>query len=203
MSEGGAQVLDARTLDRTLRRLALQILEHRPDGAFALVGVRSRGVPLARRLAEILKENEGLHVAVGELDIALYRDDTRATQSGGMQSGGMQSGATQSGTQSGRGLPTVHPTVLPFHVEGAHLVLVDDVLFTGRTVRAALDALVAWGRPQAVRLAVLVDRGHRELPIQADHVGITLETTRAEQVAVRLVEQDGEDGVWLTPRGGT
>lgn len=178
-----APVLDARALDDTLRRLARQIQAPWPEGHFALVGIRSRGVPLARRLAALFKETEGLDVPVGELDIALYRDDTRTGP-------------------PGRGLPTVHPTVLPFTIEGRPLVLVDDVLFTGRTVRAALDALVAWGRPQAVRLAVLVDRGHRELPIQADHVGLTLATTRTQQVAVRLREHDGEDGVWLTPGPG-
>lgn len=174
MKHAGRLLLDARALDRTLRRLALQILEGDPLADLALVGVRTRGVPLAHRLAALLAQ-EGLTVPVGELDIALYRDDTR----------------------SGRALPEVRPTRLPFSVDGQAIVLVDDVLFTGRTTRAALDALMAWGRPRVVRLAVLVDRGHRELPLHADHVGLAVETTRAQTVAVRLAEADGIDGVWL------
>ncbi|MEZ4464118.1 MAG: bifunctional pyr operon transcriptional regulator/uracil phosphoribosyltransferase PyrR [bacterium] len=167
-------LLDERAVDRALRRLALQILEAAPDPAgLALVGVRTRGVPLARRLAATIATQEGLSVPVGELDIALYRDDVLTAH------------------------PEVRPTVLPFEVEGRHIVLVDDVLFTGRTVRAALDALMAWGRPRVVRLAVLVDRGHRELPLHADFVGLAVDTTLAESVAVRLAETDGADQVLL------
>ncbi len=172
-------VLEAPEIRRALRRVALQILErvdtHSP---IALVGVRTRGVPLAQRLQVIMQAEEGVEVQVGELDITLYRDDVF----------------------QGLNLPEVRPTVLPFEVEGAEIVLVDDVIFTGRTTRAALDALMDWGRPKRAMLAVLVDRGHRELPLHADFVGLELETTLDESVKVELTETDGQDRVLLRAR---
>lgn len=168
-------VLDAQGVDRALRRMALQIIEgvsagNAKIGDLALVGVRTRGVPLARRLCAYIAANEGVQVPVGELDITLYRDDVL----------------------DGPATPEVRPTVLPFQVAGRHIVLVDDVLYTGRTVRSAIDALMDWGRPQAIRLAVLIDRGHRELPLHADYVGAVERTRQDETVAVRLVECDAE-----------
>lgn len=164
-------LLDAKAFDRALRRLAMQIVEG--AGALsdlALVGVRTRGVPIAQRLSAHIQQLEGAEVPVGELDITLYRDDVLI----------------------GGGTPEVKPTVLPFDVAGRHVVLVDDVLFTGRTVRAAIDALLDWGRPTAIRLAVLVDRGHRELPIHADYAGCVVQTQLTESVAVRIAEHDAE-----------
>lgn len=175
-------LLDARALDRALRRLAMQIVEGAEGalGDLALVGVRTRGVPIARRLAAFIAEQEGSAVPVGELDITLYRDDVL----------------------TGDGTPEVRPTLLPFDVAGRHVVLVDDVLFTGRTVRAAIDALLDWGRPTAIRLAVLVDRGHRELPIHADYTGCTVQTRLTESVAVRLAGLDPEgDCAWVRSVG--
>jgi pyrimidine operon attenuation protein/uracil phosphoribosyltransferase len=165
---------------RAIRRIAHEVVEQAGGtGGLALVGVRTRGVPLARRLAAVIAEAEGVHVPVGELDITLYRDDVF----------------------DGMAAPEVRPTHLPFEVEGRTVVLVDDVLFTGRTVRAALDALMDWGRPKRICLAVLVDRGHRELPIHADFVGATVETTRDESIAVRLSETDDDaDAVVLRSR---
>ena len=160
---------------RTVRRLAHEIIEnnHGTDG-LVLVGLLSRGYPLAQRLAKAIAEFEGPSVPVGSLDIGLYRDDvsTRAT------------------------LPSLRPSTLP-NIDGATVVLVDDVLFTGRSVRAAMDALVDFGRPARVRLAVLVDRGHRELPIRPDFVGKNLPTAVVQQVKVRLSETDGEDAVFV------
>jgi pyrimidine operon attenuation protein/uracil phosphoribosyltransferase len=141
----------------------------------ALVGIQRRGVPLARRIAEAISENEGAAVPVGALDITFYRDDLSLI-------------AQQ---------PVVKGTDLPFDLNGATVVLVDDVLYTGRTIRAAMDALVDFGRPQAIRLAVLVDRGHRELPIRADHVGKNVPTSREEVVRVHVAEIDGEDAVLI------
>lgn len=171
-------LLDAQGVDRALRRMALQIVEGVSAsrggsgnlGDLALVGVRTRGVPLARRICTYIAAAEGIRVPVGELDITLYRDDVL----------------------DGPATPEVRPTVLPFQVAGRHIVLVDDVLFTGRTVRSALDALMDWGRPKAIRLAVLIDRGHRELPLHADYVGAVERTRHDETVAVRLTECDAE-----------
>lgn len=169
-------VLDAQGVDRALRRMALQIVEGVGAGSssslsdLALVGVRTRGVPLARRISAHIADLEGIEVPVGELDITLYRDDVL----------------------DGPATPEVRPTVLPFQVAGRHIVLVDDVLYTGRTVRAAIDALMDWGRPKVIRLAVLIDRGHRELPLHADYVGAVERTQRDEIVAVRLSECDAE-----------
>ena len=142
------------------------------DG-LVLVGIQRRGVPIARRLAEAIREHESVTLPVGALDITFYRDDLSML-------------AQQ---------PVVKGTDLPFDVTGTTVVLVDDVLYTGRTIRAAMDALMEYGRPTAIRLAVLVDRGHRELPIRADHVGKNVPTSREELVRVRIEEIDGEDAV--------
>jgi pyrimidine operon attenuation protein/uracil phosphoribosyltransferase len=168
-----AQILDETALDRALTRIAHEILE-RNAGAkdLAFVGVRTRGVTLAQRLAQRIARIDGTQPPVGALDISLYRDDL-----------GM------------RNAPVVRGTEIPFAIKDKTVVLVDDVLFTGRTVRAALDAIVDLGRPRMVQLAVLIDRGHRELPIRPDYVGKNLPTSRRESVAVRLREHDGEDRV--------
>ncbi len=169
-------VLDARDVRRAVRRIGHQLVEGVDDlESLVLVGVRTRGVPLARRLQAVVAAAEGVKPPVGELDITLYRDDVF----------------------EGLDLPVVRPTVLPFEVQGRHVVLVDDVLYTGRTTRAALDALMDYGRPRCIRLAVLVDRGHRELPLHADLVGAAVDTARDETIDVRLAEIDGEDQVLL------
>ena len=171
--------MDADRLSRTLSRMAHEILERHPDiRGTVLVGVRTRGVPLARRLAARMKEASGFEPPVGALDITLYRDDltTIAPQ------------------------PVLKGTDIPTSIDGRTVVLVDDVLYTGRTVRAALDELIDFGRPARIELAVLVDRGHRELPIHADYAGKTLTTTRDEVVQVRLKEEDGDDRVVLLER---
>jgi pyrimidine operon attenuation protein/uracil phosphoribosyltransferase len=168
-----AQVLDAAALDRALTRIAHEIIE-KNGGAkdVAFVGLRTRGVTLARRIAAKVAAIDGASVAVGTLDITLYRDDLDL-----------------------RGAPVVRGTDIPFPIKDKTVVLVDDVLFTGRTIRAALDALIDLGRPKMIQLAILVDRGHRELPIRPDYIGKNLPTSRREAVAVRLTEHDGEDRV--------
>ncbi len=169
-----AQVLDEAALDRALLRIAHEIVEKNGGTAdLAFVGLRTRGVTLAHRLAERVAAIEGVKPPVGALDITLYRDDLglKAEQ------------------------PVVRGTEIPFDLTGKTVILVDDVLFTGRTIRAALDAIMDLGRPKAIRLAILVDRGHRELPIRPDYVGKNLPTARRETVAVRLKEHDGEDRV--------
>jgi pyrimidine operon attenuation protein/uracil phosphoribosyltransferase len=168
-----AQVLDEAALDRALTRIAHEILE-RNDGAkdLAFIGLRTRGVTLAHRLAAKLSAIDGATVPVGTLDITLYRDDLDM-----------------------RGAPVIRGTDIPFSIKNKHVVLVDDVLYTGRTIRAALDALIDLGRPAMIQLAILVDRGHRELPIRPDYIGKNLPTSRRESVAVRLREHDGEDRV--------
>lgn len=171
-------VMDADRMGRALTRMAHEIVERNGDLAtLGLVGVRSRGVPLARRLAETLHEISGNDVATGALDITLYRDDLMRHQVGPQ--------------------PLVRSTDIQFSIDDRVIILVDDVLFTGRTTRAALDALTDFGRPKAIQLAVLVDRGHRELPIKADYVGRNIPTARHESVQVRLTEIDGEDQVVL------
>ena len=170
----GRVVLDARDISRALTRISHEILE-RNKGAtdLVLLGIPSRGVPLARRIAARISSVEGIEVPVGSLDITLYRDDLRMKPA-----------------------RTLMPTEIPSGgVDGKVVVLVDDVLFSGRTIRSALDALGDVGRPQAVRLAVLVDRGHRELPIRADFVGKNLPTSLVERVSVRLAETDEIDAV--------
>ncbi len=174
-----SEILSRDGIDRSLRRIAHEILERNASSleGLALVGVLTRGAPLARRIAENIQHFEGLEVPVGALDITLHRDD-REVQDG----------------QRGED-PEVRGSHVPFDVTGKTVVLVDDVLYTGRTARAAMEALLELGRPAAIRLAILVDRGHRELPIRADHVGKNVPTSREESVRVRLVETDGEDGV--------
>lgn len=171
------QVLDRAGIRRTVVRMAAEIVERDGDDV-TLIGIHTRGVPLSRRLAKAIGEATGRTVPVGRLDITLYRDDV----------GPWRPAHTQ---------PVLRETVLPGPIENTTVYLVDDVLFTGRTIRAALDTLVDWGRPRAVRLAVLIDRGHRELPIAADVVGKVVPTSRDEDVQVRLAESDGEDGVWI------
>jgi len=169
-------VMDADRISRALTRIAHEILEHNHgiDGV-ALVGVRSRGVPLARRIAAVLTEVGGEEVPTGALDITLYRDDLMRNPVGPQ--------------------PLVRKTEIPFSIDNRTIVLVDDVLYTGRTTRAALDALIDFGRAKAIQLVVLVDRGHRELPIKADYVGKNVPTSRKESVQVRLQELDGLDQV--------
>jgi pyrimidine operon attenuation protein/uracil phosphoribosyltransferase len=170
----GRQIMTADEIRRAAIRISHEIVEKQAGTAgLALVGIQRRGVPLAHRIADAIAEHEGVSVPVGALDITFYRDDLSLI-------------AQQ---------PIVKGTDLPFDLNGSTVVLVDDVLYTGRTIRAAMDALVDFGRPQAIRLAVLVDRGHRELPIRADHVGKNVPTSREEVVKVQLEEIDGEDGV--------
>lgn len=174
--KGAVQILDRDKIDRTLARIAHEIVErNRSADELALVGIQTRGVPLANRLAEKIGQMESVSVPVGLLDINLYRDDVGLTQDH----------------------PVLRRTEIPFRVQGRTIVLVDDVLFTGRTIRAALEALIDLGRPRAIQLAVLVDRGHRELPIRADYVGKNVPTSLTERVEVHLVEVDGEDAVLI------
>jgi len=174
-----AVLMDGARMERTLARVAHEILERHPQlEGTALVGVRSRGVPLAHRLARAIAKACGATPPVGALDISLYRDDFTSI-------------APQ---------PITKGTEIPFTIDGRTVILVDDVLYTGRTVRCALDELIDFGRPARIELAVLVDRGHRELPIRADYVGRTVSTTRSELVQVLLAEQDGKDGVTLLER---
>ena len=174
-----AQLMSASEIDRTLLRLAYEIIE-RHDGAEGLVfvGIRRRGVPLAERLARKIGEIEKVSPPVATLDITFYRDDLSTVDS----------------------KPVVHKQAAPFSIEAKDVILVDDVLYTGRTTRAALDALVDMGRPRRVELCVLIDRGHRELPIHADHVGRTVQTSDTEVIEVRLREVDGEERVMLCER---
>ena len=169
-------VMDADRLRRSLTRIAHEIVErNRPIEDVALVGIRERGVPLARRIAAELRTITGVEPPTGALDITLYRDDLMRHAVGPQ--------------------PVVRSTDIPFDIDDRVILLVDDVLYTGRTIRAALDALVDFGRPRAIQLAVLVDRGHRELPIKADYVGRNVPTSRRESVQVRLEEVDGHDDV--------
>ena len=170
----GRQIMTADEIRRATVRLSHEIVEKQAGAeGLALIGIQRRGVPLARRIAAAIADNERQGIPVGALDITFYRDDLSLI-------------AQQ---------PVVKGTDLPFDLNGRTVVLVDDVLYTGRTIRAAMDALVDFGRPQAIRLAVLVDRGHRELPIRADHVGKNVPTSREEIVRVHLIEVDGFDGV--------
>jgi pyrimidine operon attenuation protein/uracil phosphoribosyltransferase len=170
--------MDSDEIRRAVVRLGHEIVErHGGTDGLVLIGIQRRGVVLARRLADAIAGSESVRVPVGALDISLYRDDLSEVAN----------------------YPIVRPTELPFDVTGRTVVLVDDVLFTGRTVRAAMDALTDFGRPRAIRLAVLVDRGHRELPIRADHVGRNLPTARTERVNVHVTEVDGIEDVELGP----
>lgn len=174
MTREKAQILDQEGIRRSLTRIAHEIIERNKGiDNLVLIGIRRRGVPLAERLAERIKEIEGRTVPVGILDITLYRDDltTLAHQ------------------------PQVRSTEVPFPVSGKKVVLVDDVIYTGRTIRAALDAVIDLGRPKVIQLAVLIDRGHRELPIRADYIGKNVPTSRKELASVRLQEIDGEERV--------
>jgi pyrimidine operon attenuation protein/uracil phosphoribosyltransferase len=176
-------VMDADRMGRTLTRIAHEIVErNRGVESLALVGVRTRGVPIAARLAARLREISGREVPVGALDITLYRDDLMLNAVGPQ--------------------PLVRSTDIPFSIDDRIIVLVDDVLYTGRTVRAALDELIDFGRPRAIQLVVIVDRGHRELPIKADYVGKNLPTSRGESVSVRLLETDGCDEVIIEKTDG-
>ena len=169
-------VMDAARMSRTLARIAHEVAErNRGIEELALVGVRTRGVPIARRITDALVGILGVRVPLGTLDITLYRDDL-SRQAGGPQ-------------------PLVRRTEIPFSIDDRRILLVDDVLYTGRTVRAALDALIDFGRPRSIQLVVLVDRGHRELPIKADYVGKNLPTSASQVVHVRLEEIDGRDEV--------
>lgn len=169
-----ATLLDEKAIDRSLTRLAHEIIE-RNKGVenIVIVGIRSRGVPIAKRIAERIKAIEGAVVPVGELDITLYRDDLTEKEQ----------------------LPNVKGLELAFQIDGKVVVLVDDVIYTGRTVRAAMDALIDYGRPSAIQLAVLVDRGHRELPIRPDFVGKNVPTSSKEVVKVKVKELDGASDV--------
>jgi pyrimidine operon attenuation protein/uracil phosphoribosyltransferase len=170
------QVMDADRMSRALTRIAHEILErNRGLDELALVGIRTRGVPLARRLARALKEINGDDVPTGALDITLYRDDLMRHPVGPQ--------------------PLVRRTEIPFSIDDRKIMLVDDVLYTGRTIRAALDALIDFGRPRVIQLIALVDRGHRELPIKADYVGKNLPTSLRQSVQVRLQEIDGTDEI--------
>ena len=169
-----AKVLDADAIRRSLARIAHEVLEHhKGTGSLALVGIRTRGAMLAQRLAGEIQTIDGHPVQVGVLDITLYRDDLSRIAPN----------------------PVVHATEIPFDITDLHIVLVDDVLFTGRTIRAALNALNDFGRPKTIQLAVLVDRGHRELPIRADYVGKNIPTSLHEHIEVRLGELDEKEEV--------
>lgn len=171
-----AKLIDEKGLDRTITRLAHEILErNKGTENLVLVGIRTRGAPLAQRIADKIRQIEGIDVPLGTLDITLYRDDFRRRLR----------------------QPVVQTTDIPFDLDDKNVVLVDDVLYTGRTTRAALDALMDFGRPSRIQLAVLVDRGHRELPIKADFVGKNVPTSIGEEVRVHLKEVDGEDAVLL------
>jgi pyrimidine operon attenuation protein/uracil phosphoribosyltransferase len=180
MKTGERQICDGTAVERLIASMAAELTRtRRPDVPLRLVGVRTRGVPLADRLAAEIARLSDAHVPVGAVDITLYRDDLGRTQT----------------------WPVLRGTEIPFDIEGADLVLVDDVLFTGRTVRAALNAVCDLGRPASVRLAVLVDRGHRELPIRADVVGLELKTRREDHVQVRMRPSDPADEIIAVESG--
>jgi pyrimidine operon attenuation protein/uracil phosphoribosyltransferase len=176
-------VLDGDDVRRTLVRIAHEIVEKNPDGnGVALVGIHTRGAIIASRLHALVSEQSGSEVPLGDLDISFYRDDVESREPGAQ--------------------PVVHASHLDFDPNGRTIVLVDDVLFTGRTVRAAIEALFDYGRPSRVQLAVLVDRGHRELPIRPDYVGKNLPTSRGERVNVRVGEVDDSDEVTIDAAAG-
>ena len=176
-SPAGNQILDAESIRRALRRIAHEIIEQNTDlKSVVLAGIPLRGVEIARRVAEFIREVAKIDIDTGSIDVAMHRDDV--------------------GTRAE--LPMVHASNLPLPLEHRTVIIVDDVLFTGRTARAALDAISSFGRPARIQLAALVDRGHRELPIRADYVGKNLPTATREQIQVRLQQIDNEpDGVWL------
>jgi pyrimidine operon attenuation protein/uracil phosphoribosyltransferase len=173
---GGSIVMDAATVDRVLRRIAHEIIEANPDLASVVIaGIPSRGNEIAQRIATNIQSIRGQAVETGVIDVAMHRDDVGIRAE----------------------LPVVRASKLPHSLEGRTVVIVDDVLYTGRTVRAAMDAISSFGRPARVQLAVLIDRGHRELPIRPDYVGKNLPTAPNEKVRVRIGEENGEEGVWL------
>jgi pyrimidine operon attenuation protein/uracil phosphoribosyltransferase len=176
-SSAAVPVMDAEAMRRALRRVAHEIIERNPQlEKVVLAGIPSRGVEIARRIAASIREIENINVQTGVIDVAMHRDDV--------------------GTR--RELPVVRASELPLPLEGRTVVIVDDVLYTGRTVRAAMDAISSFGRPARIQLAVLIDRGHRELPIRPDYVGKNLPTATGEQIQVRLQETDNEpDAVWV------
>jgi pyrimidine operon attenuation protein/uracil phosphoribosyltransferase len=177
-------LLDAEAISRTLSRVAHEIIERNDDlEDVALVGIHTRGVPLAQRLRRLVEERSGVDLPLGQLDITFHRDDVHVRALRAPR----------------RAQPVVRDTRLDFELEGRTVILVDDVLYTGRTIRAAIDALLEYGRPARVQLAVLADRGHRELPIRPDYVGKNLPTGRGERVQVELLEVDELDRVLLIP----
>ena len=174
-------IMSAQDIQRTLVRLAHEVLErNKGSKGLLFIGLRTRGVPLAQRMAAAIRELGQLSIPVGALDISLYRDDVAAH--------GMRS--------------VVHPSDIPADIEGKIVILVDDVLYTGRSTRAAMDAVMDFGRPEQIQLAVLVDRGHRELPIKPDYVGKNVPSSRDEEIQVRLNEIDGRDEVVIVKQGG-
>mgnify|MGYP000136677724 FL=1 len=170
------EVVDAVTMKRALTRISNEIIE-RNKGIqdIVLVGIKTRGIYIAQRLAERLKQLEDIDVPVGELDITLYRDDVKDMEE-----------------------PELHSSDVPVSIEGKEVILVDDVLYTGRTIRAAMDAVMDLGRPRKISLAVLVDRGHRELPIRADYVGKNIPTSKTEEIIVEMEERDGADRIMIS-----
>src|SRR5580765_7928482 len=175
-------LLDGEAIGRTLSRIAHEIIERNDDlESVALIGIHTRGVPISQRLRRLIEERAGIELDLGQLDITFHRDDVHV----------------RDGQAPRHRQPLVRDTKLDFELEGRTVILVDDVLYTGRTIRAAIDALFEYGRPDRVQLAVLADRGHRELPIRPDYVGKNLPTTRGERVQVELVEVDEVDQVVL------
>ena len=168
-------ILDAAGFDRTLRRLAHEVTERAGGNDFVLVGIQTRGVPLAQRLSGVVSEIEGRDIPSGAIDVTLFRDDYRTSLKSGIPLGNQ----------------------LPFAIDDRNIILVDDVLFTGRSVRAAIDELISFGRPRKIQLLVLIDRGHRQLPIRADYVGKNVPTSLEDKVKVKIAEVDGEDSVVL------
>jgi pyrimidine operon attenuation protein / uracil phosphoribosyltransferase len=176
-TSAGVPIMDAEAIRRALRRIAHEIIERKADlKSVVLAGIPSRGVEIARRIAEFIRAIEKIDIDTGVVDVAMHRDDV--------------------GTRAD--LPIVRESKLPLPLDGRTVIIVDDVLYTGRTVRAAMDAISSFGRPASIQLAALIDRGHRELPIRADYVGKNLPTLATEKVRVRLEQSDGEpDAVWL------
>ena len=169
-------ILDEKKIERALARIAHEILERNPDvNSLAIVGILTRGAHLARRIALLIKQLEGVAVPVGFMDISLYRDDVHQKLD----------------------QPVIQRTDIIFPVQDKNIILIDDVLFTGRTIRAALNHIVDFGRPRTIQLAVLVDRGHRELPIKADYVGVNIPTSRSDQVVLEVKEKEGTDQVYV------
>ena len=170
------EVVDAVTMKRALTRISYEIIEsNKGIQDIVLVGIKTRGIYIAQRLAERLKQLEDIDVPVGELDITLYRDDVKDMEE-----------------------PELHSSDVPVSIEGKEVILVDDVLYTGRTIRAAMDAVMDLGRPRKISLAVLVDRGHRELPIRADYVGKNIPTSKTEEIIVEMEERDGADRIMIS-----